>query len=185
MRGFACQNGFYVNIRYSCLFNLLYSILIKVRTGTDKHLVSKRVKYILCCKTPQNTFPKALYNFSSLNKRSNRNTYHGSAILFANNAVLCNIRKPPCKIPRVSCFKRCVCKTFPGAMCRYKILQHGKPFPEIRSYWCFYYFTWRFCHKTAHPCELTHLIFTTPCTRVRHHVDGIETLRSNRFSLLV
>ena len=66
-----------------------------------------------------------------------------------------------------------------------EILKHGKAFPEIGANGRFNDFARRFCHKTPHPCKLTHLIFTPPGTGIRHHIYGVEAFFHKGISRLV
>ena len=57
-----------------------------------------------------------------------------------------------------------------------KILENGKPFPEVRCNGSFDDFSWGFCHQATHTCKLPHLVLAPSCTGIRHHKYGIQFL---------
>src|SRR5690606_15249328 len=74
-------------------------------------------------------------------------------------------------------------KSFSGTVSRNKILKNRKSllkvgdnrvFDNVLTTGCSG-FLW-FGHQTPHTAELTDLFFRTPRTRVKHHIDGVESL---------
>ena len=95
-----------------------------------------------------------------------------------------NVNKTTCKISGIGSLHSGIRKTLTGTVGRDEVLEHAHTFLEVRknrvlnNLSTFSSCLLRFCHKSTHTGQLTNLVFRTTGSRVKHHVDGVESLVS-------
>ncbi len=170
----AGQNGPNLNSFDAGIFDTLHQTFIDLLICFNQHISGHGVENIFQSGTAQDPVTKAFDDFATFCQRRQHNTIKRITVLLGNDSILRNIDKATGQVTRVSSFKRGIRQTLTRTVCRNKILQHGKAFPEVCGNRRLDNLPGRLGHKSTHPGELSYLLGTTTSTRIGHHVNRIK-----------
>ena len=97
----------------------------------DDNFTGNRINNIIRRNTAKNTFRQRCDHFTCINYSRNSQSFGCTAIIFRNDAILCNINKTTGQITGVSSFQSCISKAFTGPVSGVEVFQNRKTFFKI------------------------------------------------------
>src|ERR1700675_1638353 len=115
-----------------------------------------------------------LDNFAGLDDTGDENSVHGAAVVFADDHVLRDVNQTARQVTRVGRLQSRIGQTLAGAVRRNEVFEHRQPFTEVGRDRSLDNFARRFRHQSAHPGELTDLLFRSAGAGIGHDINRVE-----------
>src|SRR5258708_21822835 len=96
------------------------------------------------------------------------------AVVFDDDYVLRDVNQTAREVARVGGFQSRIGQAIAGAVRRDEVFEHCQPFTEVGRDRSLDDFARRFRHQSAHPGELTDLLFRSSSAGIGHNVNRVE-----------
>ena len=157
MPGFASNGGANVHPVNSPLFHRLNQLLVEQRVTRADNFVSSGCEHVFRDHPAEYAFTQRFDHIATLNDRLHGDAVFGPAIDFRDDQVLGNIHQAAGQVTGIGCLQRRIGQALTSAVSGDEVLQHVKPFTEVRRNRRFNDRTVRLGHQAAHSGQLPDL----------------------------
>ena len=140
----------------------------------DQYFLASRRDDVLGHHTTQYTLGQGDDDIAAFDYRVQGQTLLGATVRLGDHHVLGHVDQTASQVTRVGGLEGGIGQTFPCTVGRDEVLQYVQTLAEVGHDRCLDNRAVRFGHQTTHPCQLTNLRGTTPCTGVGHDEHAVE-----------
>ena len=132
--------------------------------------------------TTQDTLVERRDNLITILQSGANQATQGTAILLSNDDIMRYVNKTTSQVTSIGSLHRGISKTLTSTVRSDKVLQHRHTLLKVRKdrvlndLRTFCTSLLRLSHQTTHTRQLLNLILRTTGSRVKHHVNGVESL---------